>query len=232
MNRISLSVLTLAISAVVGSASVGAQDNSYDSRYDQGNHDARTSQRTVHTDRAQVLRVESVGNSYDRYQYKPYNPNGDVTYERQECWNEQTNGYESGYYRDPDGRLYRGDSRTNTKGMIIGALVGGALGNTVGKGDGRKAATIAGAVIGGTIGAHTGNDNNDYQYRDDSGTIRRCRTVVTTESGYDNRGYGAYLVTYRYAGQTYQAVTYHRPGRYLDVTVDVRPRDDNSGYHH
>jgi uncharacterized protein YcfJ len=129
-----------------------------------------------------------------------------------------------------------GDRRTDGSGAVIGGIVGGVLGNQVGKGDGRKAATIAGAVIGGTIGAHTGNDNNDYQYRDDSGVVRRCRTVVTTESGYDNRGdnrgYGSYLVTYRYAGQTYQAVTNQRPGRYLDVTVDVRPRDDNSDYRH
>ena len=223
MNRIAMSVLTLALSAATGIAFAGAQEYGND-RHDHGYNDPR-SQRTVHTDRAQVLRVEQVGNPYG----------GTSTYEREECWNEQTNDYEGGYYRDGNGRLYRGDSRTNTQGLVIGALVGGALGNQVGKGDGRKAATIAGAVIGGAIGAHTGNnDRNDYQYRDDnSGVVRRCRTVVTTtdnNGGYG--GYGGYNVTYAYAGQTYQAFTNQRPGRWIRVTVDVRPQDYNDGYRH
>ena len=59
---------------------------------------------------------------------------------------------------------------------MIGALIGGALGNQVGKGDGRKAATIAGLVAGAAIANHTGNDDYD-QYRDNSGVVRRCRTV-------------------------------------------------------
>jgi uncharacterized protein YcfJ len=200
MNRIAINVLALAVSAVVGVAS--AQDNRYS--------------RTVHTDRAQVIDVQRTGGPYG----------GDTTYERQECWNEQSHAYEGGYYRDREGHLYRGDERTNTKGMVIGALIGGAIGNTVGKGDGRTAATIAGAVVGGAIGAHT-HDRDDYEYRDDRGTVLRCHTVVTT----DYNGHGAYVVTYRYAGQTYQAVTNYRPDRYIDVTVDVRPRDDN-GYRH
>jgi len=235
MKRIAISVLTLAISVAAGSALAGAQDNGNDPRYDRGYNDAGPSQRTLHTDRAQVVRVVSVG--YDRYQFRPYDSNGDATYERQECWNEQTNGYEQGYYRDDNGRLYRGDGRqrssgTNTGGLLIGAIVGGALGNQVGKGDGRKAATVAGAVIGGAIGAHAGNDNNDYQYRDDNnGVVRRCRTVVTTTgNNYDDRGRGGYNVTYRYAGQTYQAFMQQRPGRWIRVTVDVRPQGDNGGY--
>lgn len=232
MKRIAVSVLALAISAAAGSAVAGAQDNGNDPRYGNGYNDA-TSQRTLHTDHAQVLRVQRFGNQYADNQYGP------STYEREECWNEQSNGYESGYYRDSNGRLYRGDGRTsssstNTGGLLIGALVGGALGNQVGKGDGRKAATVAGAVIGGTIGAHAGNnnDNNDYQYRDDnSGVVRRCRTVVTTnDNGYNNdNGYDGYNVTYRYAGQTYQALMNHRPGRYIRVTVDVKPQGDG-GY--
>ncbi len=208
MKRIAISFLSLAIAAA---GSAGAQGYGPD----------RDGQRTHHSDRAEVLRVDRVGNPYA----------GPSTYEREECWNEQTNGYDSGYYRDNDGRLYRGDGRTNTGGMLLGALVGGALGNTVGKGDGRKAATVAGAVIGGTIGAHAGDNHDDYEYRGDNGVVRRCRTVVTNND--DNRGYGGpggYNVTYRYAGQTYQAFTNYRPGRYIRVTVDVRP-DDNGGYH-
>ena len=152
------------------------------------------------------------------------------TYERQQCWNEQTNAYDDGYYRDRDGRLYHGDGRTNTGGMIIGALVGGALGNTVGKGDGRKAATIAGAVIGGTIGAHADNDRNDYQYRDDtSGIVRRCRTVTVIDGGGSRYG-DAYNVTYIYAGQTYRTLTRYDPGSTIRVMVDIRPQDDSGGY--
>ena len=37
-----------------------------------------------------------------------------------------------------------------------------------------------------------------------------------------------YDVTYRYAGQTYQAFTSYRPGRTMRVVVEVRPQD--SGY--
>jgi uncharacterized protein YcfJ len=211
MKRIAITVLTLAISAVVGSSFAGAQDYGND-RHDHGYNDARS----LHTDRAQVLSVEQVGNPY-----------GQSTYERVECWNERINGYEGGYYRDSEGRLYRGDHHDNTNGMIIGALIGGALGNTVGKGDGRTAATIGGAVIGGAIGAHAG-DHNDYEYRDNGGVVRRCRTVVTT----DNNGPGGYNVTYTYAGQTYRAFTTQRPGRWIRVTVDVRPDDRGGDYRH
>lgn len=232
MKRIATSVLVLAISVTAGSAFAGAQDNGNDPRSGYGYNDAGPAQSALHTDRAQVVRVVSLG--FNRYQFKPYNPNGAVSYQREECWDEQTNGYQGGYYSDNNGRLYRGDSKTNTSGLLIGALIGGALGNTVGKGNGRTAATVAGAVIGGTIGAHTGNDRNDSEYRDNSGVVRRCRTVVTTtDNGPGNmQGRGGFNVTYRYAGQTYQAFMAQRPGRWIRVTVDVRPQLDNGGDRH
>jgi len=145
-----------------------------------------------------------------------------ANYLRQECWNERTNSYDPGYYRDENGRLYRGDSTAN--GTLLGAVIGGALGNQVGKGDGRTAATIAGAVIGGKIGHdvdanHNSGyaDNNPYEYRDNSGIVRRCRTVS------DGGRFGGYDVTYRYAGQSYHALMNYRPGRTIRVMVDVRP---------
>jgi len=220
MKRIAISVLSLALSVAAGSALAQGYAN--------GPYNPAPPPRALHTDRAEVVRVEAIG-GYDRYQFRP---NGGVSYERQECWNERINGYEGGYYRDGDGRLYReGESHTNTGGMLIGALVGGALGNTVGKGDGRTAATIGGAVIGGAIGAHVDNDH-DYEYRDNSGVVRRCRTVVTTvDNGPpENRGPHGYRVTYVYAGQTYKAIMDERPGRYIPVTVDVRPQDNDRGY--
>jgi uncharacterized protein YcfJ len=143
---------------------------------------------------------------------------GDPGYLRQECWNEQTNAYDSGYYRDSNGRLYRGDSTAN--GTVLGAIIGGALGNQVGKGDGRTAATVAGAVIGGAIGNNVdrNHDSGAYDYRDQSGTVRRCRTVS------DGGRFGGYDVTYRYAGQSYHALMNYRPGRTMAVMVQVRPQ--------
>jgi uncharacterized protein YcfJ len=215
MKRIAVSALALAISAVaVGAA--GAQDygRGYDSRYDNDN-------RTQRTDVATVISAVPI---YDRYAAQGY--------QRQECWDERTNAYDDGYYRDANGRLYRNGTDSNANGTLIGALIGGALGNQAGKGDGRKAATIGGAVIGGVIGNQVDRNNdasgNYDQYRDNSGTVRRCRTVTD----YDNnsRQIEGYTVTYRYAGQTYTSYTTRRPGRTMRVVVDVRPVDDGSNY--
>ena len=226
MKRIAVSVLALALSAAAGSAFANHQDNGYGSGYDNANSNASS-----RVDYAQVLRVDPIGNQYGSNY-------GNGGYQRQECWNEQTNGYENGYYRDSSGRLYRGNtSRGITQKEVIGALIGGALGNQVGKGDGRKAATIAGIVAGAAIANHTGDGryaNNDYdQYRDNSGVVRRCRTVYENggnnyDNGYGNQG--GYNVTYRYAGQTYRAVTRTNPGRSMRVVVSVRPQDDSVAY--
>ncbi|MCX7042381.1 MAG: glycine zipper 2TM domain-containing protein [Gammaproteobacteria bacterium] len=215
MKRIAVSALALAISAVaVGAA--GAQDygRGYDSRYD---NDSRTQR----TDVATVISAVPI---YDRYAAQGY--------QRQECWDERSNAYDDGYYRDSNGRLYRNGTDSNANGTLIGALIGGALGNQAGKGDGRKAATIGGAVIGGVIGNQVDRNNdasgNYDQYRDNAGTVRRCRTVTD----YDNnsRQVEGYTVTYRYAGQTYTSYTTRRPGRTMRVVVDVRPVDDGSNY--
>jgi hypothetical protein len=211
MNRLSNTVLFMALTAATGfSAFAAAQDyygnRAYDSRYDYryDRYNARDHRDTnSRRDIATVVRVD------ERW--------GNPGYLRQECWNERTNGYESGYYRDANGRLYRGDDTTN--GTLLGALIGGALGNQVGKGDGRTAATVAGAVIGGAVGNKIDreHDSSAYTYRDDSGVVRRCRTVS------DGGRFGGYDVTYRYAGQSYHALMNYRPGRTMRVMVDVRP---------
>ena len=173
--------------------------------------------RTQRTDVATVISVQPI---YDRYAAQGY--------QRQECWDERSNAYDDGYYRDSNGRLYRNGTDSNANGTLIGALIGGALGNQAGKGDGRKAATIGGAVIGGVIGNQVDRNNdasgNYDQYRDNSGTTRRCRTV--TDYNNDSRQVEGYTVTYRYAGQTYSSYTTRRPGRTMRVVVDVRPVDD------
>lgn len=234
MNRIALSVLAVAISATAGSAFANHQDyqdyqndpSYYDSRDTQDYHNGHYVSDHPRSDSAQVIRVDRIGGGY-----------ADSGYQREECWSEQSNNYEGGYYRDSSGRLYRGDHHNNTNGILLGALVGGALGNTVGKGDGRTAATIGGAVIGGVVGNNIANNNdarygdNYDQYRDNSGLVTRCR-IVSDNRGYDNNSrYGAgYSVTYRYAGQIYHAYSRQNPGRYIRVLVDVRPLDQGTAY--
>jgi uncharacterized protein YcfJ len=219
MKRITSTAIAIALTAAVGtSAFAVAQDYSrggYDGRYDYRYDNYRAADYRNRNERRDIATVIAVNERYS-------NPG----YLRQECWNEQTNAYDPGYYRDQNGRLYRGDSTAN--GTLLGAIIGGALGNQVGKGDGRTAATVAGAVIGGKIG-HDVDARNDaygnsyggtdpYEYRDQSGIVRRCRTVS------DGGRFGGYDVTYRYAGQTYHALMNYRPGRTMAVMVQVRPR--------
>jgi uncharacterized protein YcfJ len=148
----------------------------------------------------------------------------------QECWNERVGRYESGYYRDDRGKLYRdNDGDDGTAGAVIGALVGGALGNQVGDGRGRTAATVAGAVVGAKVGKdideRDGRYDRDYDdddfdhYRDTRGQEVRCRTVQTA-GRMRARGY---RVTYVYGGQTYETYLREHPGRALPVVVDIRP---------
>lgn len=225
MQRIALSTLAIALLATTTASLAAGQNRDY-------NHDRRQDQRNLRADTATVVRVEEQFSHNRGYQY-------------QECWNDRTRQNEGGYYRDEDGRLHQYDGRRsggNASGAVIGAIIGGALGNQVGKGNGRTAATVAGAVIGAGIGNRTGH--NDYddgydRYRDDSGRTLRCRMVDDDDyddrygSRYGNyRGNANYLVSYRYAGQMYQAVTSTRPGRYLRVLVDVQPQDAPVSYNH
>lgn len=223
MKRLCLSLLTLAIAATAAPPPAAAQqygepryndprnDDRYDDRYDDRNRDGnRYSDYAPRSDMAQVMRVERLDNRGG-------------TYQRQECWNEQSNRYDDQYYRDDSGRLYQDDNRRNVGGAVVGAVVGGALGNQVGDGSGRTAATVAGAVIGGMIGSKVGTSDGHDRYRDDAGTVRRCRTTQDRNRYSRQSGYN---VTYRYAGQTYHAVTQTRPGRNVRVLVDVRLQDN------
>ncbi|TNJ34793.1 glycine zipper 2TM domain-containing protein [Arenimonas terrae] len=226
MKRLSLSLLTLAIATAATLPAAAQQygqpryddprdDNRYDDRhngrYDDRNRDGnRYADYAPRSDMAQVMRVESLQGRGSSYQ-------------RQECWNEQSNRYDDQYFRDDSGRLYEDNSRRNVGGAVVGAVVGGALGNQVGDGNGRTAATVAGAVIGGMLGSKVGTADGHDRYRDDAGTVRRCRT---TQDRNRYSGQGGYNVTYRYAGQTYHAVTQTRPGRNVRVLVDVRLQDN------
>jgi uncharacterized protein YcfJ len=161
----------------------------------------------VRSDVARVLDVDPI-----RVNHRPGR-----TY--QECWNDRADRYDSGYYRDDRGRLYR-EKDDGTAGAVVGALIGGVLGNQVGDGKGRTAATIAGAVAGGAIGKRA-DENDFFRYRDDRGREVRCRTV--TEHG---RGERAFRVVYEYAGATYETITRRHPGRSLPIVVQIRPQDE------
>jgi uncharacterized protein YcfJ len=220
MKRTAATALALALTAAAGSAAFAAQDYYGGDRYDNRayQYDTRYARDYSRTDVAQVVRAVPMADPY-------------ASYQRQECWNERTSAYDDGYYRDGSGRLYyRGDS--NADGTLIGGVVGGALGNLAGKGDGRKAATIGGAVIGAIIGnnidRNNGSNDGQYQYRDQAGTVRRCRTV-SDRDGMSDRWAG-YDVTYRYGGRTYRAVTNYRPGPTIRVAVEVRPIDEGVAY--
>jgi len=208
MKRLAATVLALALSAASGSALANHDNPGYgyggDDRYDRDHrYDDRYGR--AHYEYAHVVRVDPIlargGNCRDDRRYRDRD------------------------YRDD--RYYRNGNNSRANGAALGAVIGGALGNQAGKGDGRKAATIGGAVIGGAIGNNMDRNNDatrgGYEYRDNSGVVRRCRTVNDYQrtsdvvTGYD--------VTYRYAGQTYRAVTTRRPGRTMRVAVEVRPLD-------
>lgn len=212
MKRIAISMLTLAITAAAGAALAAPQEyrndsrnNNYNSSYDSRYDDRVASNRR--NDVAQVIRVEVVNNDTGAYQ-------------RQECWNEQTRGYDDGYYRDDYGRLYRGDDRYSKTGVVVGAIVNPNNNN--------KSSSLANAIIGGLIANARDRDTNQYEYRDDTtNTVRRCRTVYDNENNSNYGDYDSYKVTYRYAGQTYTAFTDYRPGRTIRVRVSVRLQEDN-----
>lgn len=195
MNRLTLTVLGAAL-ATAGIGAASAQ---------RGPHEMET--------RRDVARVVDV----DRIDHR----RNDRVY--QECWDERSNRYDRGYYRDDRGRLYR-EKDDGTTGALIGAIVGGLVGNQVGDGRGRTAATVAGAVAGAAVGKNVDENDKFARYRSDRGGEVRCRDVYAD----NGRGWGreGYRVTYVYAGQTYTTFTRRHPGRTLPVVVNVQPQAD------
>jgi uncharacterized protein YcfJ len=216
MKRTTTTVLALALTAALGSSFASAQQygngpGRHDNDYRNG--DDRRGAEGVRTDVAQVTRVVRYSDPYRSFQ-------------REQCWNEQSRRYDDDYYRDENGRLYRDDGRNNNTGIVVGAIVGGALGHQVGNGDGRRAATIAGAVIGGAVGHNIDRNDGDHEYRGNDGIVRRCRTVEGMGNRHRRDGFE---VTYRYAGQSYQAYMQRHPGRTIRVLVDVSPLENEVG---
>ena len=128
-----------------------------------------------------------------------------VSEPRRECWDEPA----------PRQRYYHRESYTGT---IAGGIIGGVIGNQFGNGNGKTAMTVAGTLLGGSIG----RDMNYAPTREPG--QRYQQTCRLTERYHNESVIDGYHVTYRYRGRLYTTNMDHRPGRFIPVDVDVRPR--------
>lgn len=105
---------------------------------------------------------------------------------------------------------------------LLGALIGGAIGNAVGhKKRNKQVGAVVGALLGGSIAADISRQEGQRRVASNRQERRQICEVVD-ETTY-RREVTGYLVTYEYAGQTYQARMRQRPGDYVRVRVTVGP---------
>ncbi len=105
---------------------------------------------------------------------------------------------------------------------LLGALIGGAVGNAVGhKKRNKQVGAVVGALIGGSIARDISREEQRHRFISDR-RVRRQVCEVVDETTY-RREVTGYLVTYQYAGQSYQARMRHRPGETVRVRVTVGP---------
>ena len=105
---------------------------------------------------------------------------------------------------------------------LLGALIGGAIGNAVGhKKRNKQVGAVVGAMIGGSIAADISREAQGDRVAS-TRRVRRQVCEVVDETTY-RREVTGYLVTYEYAGQTYQARMQSRPGDTVRVRVTVGP---------
>lgn len=118
-------------------------------------------------------------------------------------------------YRDCQRNSYRrtGESYTST---IAGGIIGGVIGNQFGKGSGKTAMTVAGTLLGGSIGRDHTNGNYAQPHRHNDSC--RVSERYTTRQEIDG-----YYVTYKYDGKRYTTEMDRHPGKFIPVTVSVRP---------
>ena len=121
------------------------------------------------------------------------------------------------WFEDAPERVARRSATT----PLVGALIGGAIGNAMGhKKRNKQVGAVVGALLGGSIATdiHREGERRVVSNR----RLRRQVCEVVDETTY-RREVTGYLVTYEYAGQTYQARMSRRPGDYVRVRVTVRP---------
>ena len=137
----------------------------------------------------------------------------EVVEPQERCWFENT--------RERP-RFRRGQHSATTP--LLGALIGGAVGNAVGH---NKRNKQIGAIVGAAIGGSIGHDISRRD-RERAASVRRIRTVqrevceVVDRTSVEQRVTG-YMVTYRYAGDTYRARMAERPGESIRIRVRVTP---------
>lgn len=224
MKRLSASVLAIAMTATVATAS--AQQSSYPSYSTQAGH----------YDYARVLRVEPV---YDSRYNGRYAANTGTT----RCVESRTyaDGYDRGYdryddryddryardrygrdvYRDPYGGY--GTNTGNAVATVIGGIVGAAVGSQVGGGSARYATSAIGSMVGGIAGRQIYEQTQrNRQPRQRVGVAVACDPIPVGDYE-QGRGASMYDVTYEYAGRSYTTRTSYHPGDRIRVRVDVRP---------
>ena len=104
---------------------------------------------------------------------------------------------------------------------LVGALIGGAIGNAMGhKKRNKQVGAVVGALLGGSIAADIQRDGERRVVS--NRRVRRQVCEVVDETTY-RREVTGYLVTYEYAGQSYQARMQRRPGDHVRVRVTVGP---------
>jgi uncharacterized protein YcfJ len=109
--------------------------------------------------------------------------------------------------------------RRSPGGAILGGVSGGLLGSLIGKGNGRVAAAAVGAGIGAVVGDRIDNDHN--RGGREQVVTRPVESCVTVDNW--SQVPAGYLVNYEYNGRQYTTVTNEDPGRFIPVSVQVRP---------
>ncbi len=114
-----------------------------------------------------------------------------------------------------------GELAPSASAPLLGALIGGAIGNAVGHNKRNKqVGAIVGAVLGGSIGHDIARQEASRSAA--APRVRRQVCGVVEVTRHRDRVAG-YLVTYRYAGETYRARMDQRPGERIRVRVRVTP---------
>lgn len=103
-------------------------------------------------------------------------------------------------------------------GAVVGGIAGGLLGSQVGGGSGRNAATAAGAIAGAIIGDRVANPSGPQSQQ-----VQRCRQV---ESYHEE--ISGYNVVYSYHGREITTRLPYKPGRTIQVGVNLNVIDDGN----
>ncbi|MFK5987112.1 MAG: glycine zipper 2TM domain-containing protein [Pseudomonadota bacterium] len=128
----------------------------------------------------------------------------------QKCWDEEI------VYHSTQ------QQHNNYGGLVAGGIIGGIAGHQVGGGHGKDVATVAGTLLGAIIGNNI-TTHHRPQYRPVKKHIRYETHCDTIDNITSREEIVAYRVKYRYKGHTYWTRTKHHPGKYIDVSVNVKP---------